>query len=83
MKIITILLAGALLAGCTDATRSIIATRGAQAADQTLESAEWVMCHAASIGSIKRRYGRTTETAEAYRALCDVTGAPDVVGGPE
>ena len=81
--IITGVLAALVLSGCTDATRSTIATRGAQAADQTLESAEWVMCHAASIGSVKRRYGKTEETARAYRELCEGTGDPDVVGAPE
>ena len=38
--------------------------------DEGLASAEWFMCFGASVGSIKRRYGRTVELADAWRAIC-------------
>jgi len=48
---------------------------GAQAMDKGLSNAEWFICQAASIGSVRRRYGRVTETADAYRNLCATNAA--------
>ncbi len=73
-----------LLAGCGftpqgDLARDIVREKGAQAYDEGLENAEWFICHAASIGSIRRRYGRDADMAAAYKRLC--TPTVDVVGG--
>lgn len=50
--------------------RDFVKTKGAQAYDAGLDNAEWFICHAASVGSIRRRYGGSTQTAAAYNALC-------------
>jgi hypothetical protein len=63
-----------------DAFRQGIATYGAKAYDEGLDNAEWYMCSAASIGSIKRKYGTSQKMAEAYRALCGAGEDADVIG---
>jgi len=76
--VLPLFLAGCGLTPQGDAVRSGIATRGAEVADTALENAEWVVCYAASIGSIKRRYGVTAERAEAYANFCPAPSAGDV-----
>lgn len=72
--------AGALLlAGCGftpqgDMIRAAAKTGGAQVMDEGLNNAEWYICQAASIGAVRRRYGKPG-LAEAYRTLCDQNGA--------
>lgn len=71
------------LAGCGltpqgDTLRSTVATRGAEAADSLLENAEWAICYAASIGSVKRRYGVDPGRAKAYAEFCPTPGASDI-----
>lgn len=71
------ILAPLLLAGCGftpqgDFARGAVRDYGAQAYDAGLENAEWFLCHAASIGSIRRKYGRDQTTADAYNQLCNV-----------
>lgn len=66
-----------------DAVRLGVAKYGAQAMDEGLVNAEWFICNAASIGSIKRRYGKSADLAEHYRALCDLDPNADVLGAPE
>ncbi len=65
------------LGACTglDTTRSTIASKGAAAADQVLVDAEWTICYAATVGSIKRKYGQTIERAATYQRFCDGQGA--------
>jgi hypothetical protein len=46
------------------------ATEGTRAYDEGLANAEFFICRAASVGSVQRRYGRSSETAEAWRVLC-------------
>ena len=63
------------LAGCGltpqgDASRRTIALRGAVVADAALENAEWVICNAATIGSVMRRYGQDPDLSAAYSTLC-------------
>lgn len=55
-----------LLVGCTN-----LASRGAEVSDEILTSAEWGICNAASVGSIRRRYGSDQKRAAAWRALCE------------
>lgn len=43
---------------------------GAQANDEALSSAEFVICNAASVGSVKRRYN-TQERVDTWQKLCN------------
>jgi hypothetical protein len=75
-----------MLAGCGQtqfgsAARDAIAERGAVAYDSGLENAEWFMCQAASVGSVKRRYGVSKEKADAYNAVCSQEATENVVTG--
>lgn len=63
-----------------EAFRQEVSQRGAQAFDQGLENAEWFICQAASVGSIKRRYGRDQEAADAWQKLCEGEEGVDVIG---
>ena len=71
------------LSACSDNFRQGVATQGAALADDVLEDAEWMLCSAASIGSVKRRYGRDPKTAAAYVKLCDGDSASKalLIGG--
>jgi hypothetical protein len=53
------------------AVREAIAVKGAAAFDAGLENAEWFICQAASVGSVRRRYGGSAGLADAYRNLCE------------
>ena len=70
---------GALfLAGCGvtpqgDMIRAAAKTGGAQVMDEGLNNAEWYICQAASIGAVRRRYGKPG-LSDAYRTLCDQAG---------
>ena len=69
------------LAGCTSQgglVADLAKQRGAEAFDAGLENAEWYICEAASIGSVKRRYAGAM--APAYNDLCD-RSATDIVRG--
>ena len=67
--------------GQGDLARQAISEGGAQAMDEGLRNAEWFMCSAASIGSVKRRYGKTQDTADAYNTLCGLEGDSRIVVG--
>ena len=56
--------------------------KGAEFYDAALAESEWFMCYAASIGSVKRRYGAEPERAKTYNALCSQTGASELITGP-
>jgi len=63
------------LAGCGftttgDRVRDATKQYGAQAMDEGLANAEFFICRAASVGSVYRRYGRSKETAQAWKTLC-------------
>jgi hypothetical protein len=71
----TLVLLVLLLSGCGftpegTAIEKAVKVGGAQVFDKGLEHAEWFICDAASIGSVRRRYGHTG-LAEAYRELCE------------
>lgn len=63
-----------VLPGCAqfDVMKKVIAEDGATAKDGTLEAAEWYICSAASVGSIKRKY-QTPEAIAAYNEICGDT----------
>ena len=70
-----------LLGGCEyipgwDLLKTTLQVRGAEIADDVIDDARWVTCNAASVGSVKREYGRTVADAEAYRAFCNMQGDP-------
>ena len=75
-----IVLASLLLASCGftpqgDLVRGVVREKGAQAYDEGVVNAEFFLCQAASVGSIRRRYGGSREMMEAYQKLCS---PPDV-----
>ncbi len=79
MKAIVFLSVLVVLGGCGftlqgNALRAAVKAGGAQAMDEGLNNAEWYICQAASIGAVRRHYGKPG-LAEAYRTLCDQTGA--------
>ncbi len=53
-------------------------TTGAKANDAALVASEAVICKAASIGAIQRKYGNNAAKAQAWRTLCLDTGT-DIV----
>ena len=71
-KFICILLMSMGLSACetVDAVRMVANEKGAEFADLALEQAEFVICRAASVGSVMRRYGSNKEVAAAYLKLC-------------
>lgn len=78
-----------LLAACglTDTgtrARDVAVSEGARAYDEGLANAEFFICRAASVGSVQRRYGRNTDTAEAWHILChgDGDAAVEVIREP-
>ena len=58
-----------LLGGCATLDRAAVG--GAKAADRVLATAEWTLCEVATRGSLKRRYGTSTERAKSYKEFCD------------
>ena len=83
--LICILTAAMLVSACGftpegNLIRSAVADKGAQAYDEGLGNAEWYICNAASIGSIRRRYGTSEDRAALYRSLCKQDLPGNVVG---
>ena len=75
MKYLKSLLLGCLLValtGCSYSSmiRGEVASRGAAAEDQLLESAEWARCNGVSVGSVRREYD-TQEKLDAYLKSCE------------
>lgn len=73
-----------LLSGCGftpqgDLARDVIREKGAQAYDEGLDNSLWFVCNAASVGSVRRRFGGSADQAAAYNALC--APAVDVISG--
>lgn len=51
--------------------RGEVAVRSADAADQSLETADWAFCEGATIGSLKRKYP-VEEDFQKYLEFCDL-----------
>jgi len=85
MKVVLLMTALLFLGACTEftAVKKAVATKGAEFSDDALVDAEWWVCYAASIGSVKRRYGATVERAETYKDFCHGDGDADVVAPSE
>lgn len=81
LSVVGLLLGVISLGGCeaVDTAREVVKQKGAKIADGILTDAEWVLCKEASIGSIKRRYGKTVESANTYKDFCDGDGRANVV----
>ena len=60
--------------------RDAVIAKGARAYDEGLVNAETFLCQVASVGSIKRRYGRSRAAAEAWRDICDGQEGVDLIG---
>ena len=65
-----------------DVVSGVVKERGAAFYDKTLVESEFVICQAASVGSVQRRYGQTDETAAAWRKLCSPPAA-ELIGPPD
>ena len=74
-----------VLGGCTvlDTAKKTVAVRGAELNDSALIDAEWVVCKAASHGSVDRRYGQTVERATLHKEFCHGQGEANTVGPVE
>lgn len=64
-----------LLSGCGftpqgDALRATLREKGKAVAAESLDNSEWFMCRAASVGSVKDRYGVSMEKVIAYNSIC-------------
>ena len=82
-----LVIAALALSGCGltqtgDFVRSGAVTQGAKAYDEGVANAEWFLCQAASVGSIKRHYGVSKEKSAAYNLLCKAEGAANIITGP-
>ncbi len=80
LLVATLTLGALALGGCGltpqgDAVRIAIKEQGSQAYDEGLQNSQFFICHAASIGSIKRTYGTSNERAKEYAAFCLLTDA--------
>ncbi len=62
------------------AGKTAVAVKGAEVADELLLTAEWTLCYAATVGSIKRRYGMTVEQANLYRQFCYGEAEANIIG---
>lgn len=65
-----------------DAATGAAKAAGASVYDRALVESEFVICQAASVGSVQRRYGQTDETAAAWRKLCSPPAA-ELIGPPD
>ena len=65
-----------------DFVRGAIADYGSQAMDEGLINAEFFVCRAASAGSVIRRNGKSAETAEAWKTLCQGDAEVDIIEAP-
>ncbi len=83
-KMIAIIIALSL-SGCASyqAGKIAIVSKGAELSDEILTTAEWTVCYAASVGSIKRRYGMSVDRANLYREFCYGEGEANIVGPME
>ncbi len=67
-----------MLSGCAswDTLQAGFAVEGARAADEALQTYEWGICEAATVGSWKRRYGQDPNKAEAWAMMCSKNSQP-------
>ena len=73
MKKLLLIIFLVALASCAEvnAIRQSIGIYGADAADQTLDTAIYTICRASPIGAINRRF-KTDAEKSAYRSICPI-----------
>ena len=69
-----LLLSACSLTNYDDLAEQYIKSEGKQTAAQALENAEWYICRASPIGSIKDRY-LGTKKWQGYLLLCEINPA--------
>lgn len=74
IQLTTTVLLAAVLSGC--AYVPVVANRAADANDEAVRSAEWVICKGASVGSIRRAYG---DRPAVWADLCRESAASEFV----
>jgi hypothetical protein len=81
MKTIVVMLLMLFVAGCANwnTLQSAASIQGAKAADEELETAEWGVCMAPTVGAWQRRYGGNPVKAEGWGKLCS---KPAIVPAP-
>lgn len=84
MKYVLISVLALALAACGqtsqgDMLREAVQQRGADAYDAALENNEWFMCDAASVRSVRKRYGKSPQLAAAYRTICAENAADPIL----
>jgi uncharacterized protein YceK len=72
MKTGIVMIVVLLLAGCSswNTMQSAASIQGAKVADEELETAEWGVCMAPTVGAWQRRYGNAPTKAEGWAKLC-------------
>jgi hypothetical protein len=72
-RAVTVLSVLVVVSGCTswNTLQSGVAVQGAKAADEALETSEWGICEAVTMGAWQRRYGENPGKAKAWADLCD------------
>lgn len=77
MRFMLILIILAALSSCAEfgAFRSGVASHGAEASDQALDTAIWTLCNGIPVGAVNRRFKSESEK-EAYRKLCPQNELP-------
>lgn len=65
-----------LLSGCAslDIAQTAISAKGAQAADEMQQAAEWTLCNGISVGAWRRAYAGNDTRASGWAALCNQPG---------
>ena len=80
MRLIIVSLTALLVAGCGSFGR--LQERGATVADEGLDASVWAICDAATMGSIRRRFGVNADKAAAYELFCESERTTETVRIP-
>jgi len=69
------------LGGCASlqTAKTAVAVKGGELSKQALVDAEWWVCRAATVGSVKDRYGQSVERALLYKNFCEGNGKANVI----
>ena len=80
---LTLLLGGCGFTQTGDFLTAVAKSKGAQAYDKGITNAEYYLCVVASVGSIKRAYFKSQESANTYNTFCYSRGSLEVVDPKE
>jgi len=72
MKTVFVLIVAFLMFGCAEygAFKTGVATHGAAVADESLITARWMACEAATVGAVRRKYSGDPAGLAAWQAFC-------------